>query len=146
MMSPLIHSHTLRFQKLLLACAIISSSFLGLCGCNADLETTTVNGTVAYRGKLLDHGSLRFFGATNRPLGAVIQPDGSYSISLPPGDYRVSVSSPPKMPANADPKDDTPPPPNRNALPARYSQVTKSDLKISLQLQEESQEWNLDLK
>lgn len=119
---------------------------LTLSGCEQAAETTAVQGTVSYRGKLLDHGSLRFYGASGRPISSVIQSDGTYKIELPAGEYQVSVTSPPTAPANSNPKDDTPPPPSRNALPPRFSQISRSGLSLSVSLQAEPKTWNLELK
>ncbi len=117
-----------------------------LLGCAETTESAVVRGTVTFRGKQLDHGSLRFFGADGRPISCVIQQDGSYEISLPAGNFQVGVSSPPLRPANSDPKDDTPPPPDRNALPERYSQIASSGLKLSVSLQVEPRVWDITLK
>jgi len=119
---------------------------LALLGCGDTEELTTVRGAVSYRGKLLDHGSLRFFAESGRPISCVIQQDGSYEILLPSGDFQVSVSSPPVKPANSDPTDDTPPLPDRNALPERYSQIARSGLKLSTSVQAEPQVWDINLK
>ena len=118
----------------------------GMPGCSLTEDQALVQGTVSYRGRPLDHGSLRFFGSDQRPISCVIQHDGSYAIRLPAGNFRVSVTSPPQRPPHSDPQDDTPPPPDRNAFPARYSQISRSALRLSVSLPSEPRRWDIDLK
>ena len=120
--------------------------FLLLPGCGGGADgLTLVSGTVSYQGSPLDHGSLRFFGPDGRPIGCVIREDGSYEINLPPGDFQVSVSSPPRRPAG-DPTDDTPPPPDPNALPDIFSQPVTSGLSFSVGPQSGPLTYEIDLK
>jgi hypothetical protein len=129
-------------------CASIAGvvCFLLLPGCGSGSgDLVRVSGTVSYQGSPLEHGSLRFFGPDSRPIGCVIRQDGSYEINLPPGDFQVSVSSPPRRPAS-DPTDDTPPPPDPNALPEIFSQPVTSGLTFSVGPQAEPLTYNIDLK
>jgi hypothetical protein len=82
----------------------------------------------------------------SRIAPSVLNSDGTYEIQLPPGDYRVSVSSPPRASANPDPTDDTPPLPGKGALPPRYTQIEKSGLTLNVMLQQAPLTWEFDLK
>lgn len=129
-----------------LALSVVACAVLAVCqGCKEPENEVVVKGTVSFRGKLLDHGSLRFFSESPRPLAAVINEDGTYEAKLPLGDYQVTVSSPP-LRRNADPEDDTPPPPDPNALPSRFSQVNSSGLELKVEKLGEPITWNLDLQ
>jgi hypothetical protein len=120
--------------------------FLILPGCGGGSDDLSrVSGTVSYQGSPLDHGSLRFFGGNGRPIGCVIQEDGSYEIDLPPGDFQVSVSLPPKMPANGR-MGDTPPRSGPNALPEMYAQPITSGLSFSVGPQSGPLTYEIDLK
>jgi hypothetical protein len=96
-------------------------------GCEQAPDLRTVEGTITYAGKPLDHGMVMFQPSTGRPVGAGIQPDGRYSISLPPGDYDVIVNAPPKLPEGFK-EGDPLPPPDPNPVPAKYSRKETSGL------------------
>lgn len=124
---------------LLIACLAIWS------GCSDSLPAgNSVSGTVSYQGNLLDHGSVRFFGADGRPVGSVIQEDGSYQIGLPPGKYQVSVSSPPKLPPGYEEGDRIPRDPS--AVPARYGQPNSSRLSTTVDAESPAQTYDIVLK
>ena len=113
-------------------------------GCGEALPTMSLSGTVSYRGEPLDHGSLRFFGADGRPIGCVIQENGSYEIDLLPGEYQVSVSSPPKLPS--DHPEGAPPPRDSRALPARYTQPNSSGLSAIVGAESPEQTYDIALE
>jgi hypothetical protein len=86
----------LRFVACGLALAILA-------GCGPKSDRLRIHGTVALDGQPLDKGSIRFTPATptsgeqSLSAGAMIR-DGEFDIpqeqGLPPGTYRVSISSP----------------------------------------------------
>lgn len=65
-----------------------------LAGCGAS-EGTVLEGKITYNGQPVTAGLVNFMADGGRPLGGAVQPDGSYSFVLPPGDYRVRVDTPP---------------------------------------------------
>jgi len=116
-----------------------------LSGCGDAPPKKNLSGTVSYQGNLLDHGSVRFFGVDGRPVGSVIQENGSYQIDLLPGEYQVSVSSPPKMPAGLE-EVDNPPPHDPNAVPARYAQPNLSGLSTTVDSEPPTQTYDIVLE
>jgi len=119
-------------------------SFIPLVGCSDELPLKNVKGSVSYQGTLLDHGSLRFFGENGRPIGSAIQSDGSYEIDLLPGEYQVSVSSPPVPPPDHQEGDPLPPDPRQ--IPARYSQPNSSGLSMIVGPESEDQSYVFELE
>jgi hypothetical protein len=51
-----------------------------------------VSGTVRYDGKPLSFGTIQFLGPDGIPCAGQIQPDGTFSVQVPPGAARVIVS------------------------------------------------------
>lgn len=73
----------------------------GLClvasGCGG--ETTTVTGTVKYKGTPLTTGSVTISVAGKRPATGPIYPDGTYRVDMAPvGEAKVAVQTPPLAP------------------------------------------------
>ena len=74
-----------------LCCALTSFSF----GCSAGAKHGMVSGTVSLDGQPLKSGTIRFDAADGRTAAAdATISDGRFSVSLPPGDKRVSITSP----------------------------------------------------
>lgn len=119
---------------------------VGLSGCGEKPSVTTVTGIVSYQGRNLDHGSLRFYGADGRPVGAVISSDGRYEVELPPGKYSVTVTSPPQRPAGAPVTDDTPPPASAGTLPDRFAHLPTSGISVTVGPPEMPQTFDVELK
>ena len=115
-----------------------------LSGCGDSPQQTSVRGTVSYQGNPLDHGSVRFFGVDGRPVGSVIQVNGSYQIDLLPGEYQVSVSSPPKLPPGYKEGDRLPPDPS--VVPARYTQPNSSGLSTTVVKESLAQTYDIALE
>src|SRR5262245_29496822 len=78
---------------------LICLSFVGLAGCGKSGNTTTVSGNISYNGKSVPGGLINFLAQGARPQGGAINPDGTYSFELPPGDYQVRIDTPPPLPA-----------------------------------------------
>ncbi|MCA9229311.1 MAG: hypothetical protein KDA57_01560 [Planctomycetales bacterium] len=116
-----------------------------LAGCGASDSQSAVRGKVSFRGEVLDRGSLRFFGSEGRPVGSVIGEDGAYEVELPPGQYQVSVSLPPQGAAGVLDAE-TPPPPDPNALPDRYTRAQTSGLSVTVGPQGGTVEYNIELE
>jgi hypothetical protein len=87
---------------------------------------------VTFQGKPLEHGMISFFPSSGRPIGAAIEPDGGYQASLPPDTYGVIVIAPPKLPAGFKESDPLPPP-DPNALPAKYGRKETSGLSVKVE-------------
>lgn len=114
-------------------------------GCEPAIETVEVVGTVSYRGTPLDHGMVSFLPADGKPIGAAVSNNGTYEARLPPGDYRVAVVAPPKLPEGYREGDELPPP-DPNALPAKYAHPDRSGLSATATLQDGPQTLDFDLK
>ncbi len=113
--------------------SIALSCSLGLfIGCETKSDTRLVEGSVTFRGKPLDHGMLSFQPMTGKLMGAPILPDGKYSIELAPGEYQISVNSPPKNLQGLKETDPLPPP-DPNALPAKYNRKETSGLSAKIE-------------
>ncbi len=97
-------------------------------GCGKGDVGVTVQGTVTYRGKPLDHGMVTFVSSGNSPVGGKIQPDGTYQCELPAGEYQVAVSVPPVVEKDWNPAE--PIPDFKPTIPAKYSSPRSSGLKV----------------
>jgi hypothetical protein len=69
-----------------------------LVGCGDGASTTTVQGKISYKGTPPVHGVINFAVAGQRPMGGFINPDGTFQVELPPGEYQVRIDSPPRIP------------------------------------------------
>jgi hypothetical protein len=71
--------------------ALISFSL----GCSTDVKHGTVSGTVKIDGQPLKSGTIRFDSSDGRTAAAdATIADGKFNVALPPGDKRVSITSP----------------------------------------------------
>jgi hypothetical protein len=64
-------------------------------GCSADVKQGTVSGTVTLDGQPLKSGTIRFDSADGRSIAVDASiVDGKFGKKMPPGDKRVSITSP----------------------------------------------------
>lgn len=62
------------------------------CGGAKNEKVREVRGTVSYKGRPLDSGTVRVVGANNEVAFAVVQTDGSFILTdVPPGEVKVGV-------------------------------------------------------
>jgi hypothetical protein len=119
----------LRFFSLACALALLA-------GCGGSSATCPVQGTVTLKGAPLDSGTISFFAADSpSPAGGALIQAGKYEIpaaqGLPPGTYRVTISSPTSS-------DVTPaeyaagkrPAPPQERIPAAYNTQSKQSATI----------------
>jgi hemoglobin len=81
-------------------------------------EQPSVTGKVTFDGKPLAAGTITFTSPTGASVSAPLQPDGTYAIAAKPGAYKVAISY----------KDN-----GKELLPAKYADVDKSSLTITVQ-------------
>ncbi len=130
----------------LLNSSLVACLVLGvLASCEQKPVTQQVQGTVTYTGKPLEHGMINFLATGARPIGAPIASDGTYSVELPPGQYAVIVIAPPKLPGGFQ-EGEPLPPPDPNAVPAKYSRPETSGLSATIELLETPQTVDFELK
>jgi hypothetical protein len=113
-------------------------------GCDSGPVERTVEGTVTYASKSLDHGMIMFQPSKGRLASAPLQSDGKYSISLTLGEYSVFLNAPPKLPDGF--KESDPLPPNPNPLPSKYSQKETSGLSVTVEAGAGSQTFAVSLQ
>lgn len=114
-------------------------------GCSHGPETSELTGKITFRGQALEHGMISFFPSTGRPIGATIQPDGTYRVALPPDSYGVIVLAPPKLPEGYR-EGDPPPPPDPNELPAKYGRKETSGLTVTIGPGSGAQQADFDMR
>jgi len=88
-----------------LAFASLAISVLSLLSGCGESSTTTVNGTVTYKDKAVESGTVTLFAKeSGAAFTGTIQPDGSFTIeNVPEGSVQIGVSSPnpnPERPAD----------------------------------------------
>ena len=118
-------------------------------GCSSD--DASVSGIATLDDAPLKAGTVTFHPVSGGPAAiGEIDSDGRYKVNvgdgkrLPPGEYVVTVLSnePPKIPA--DPA--TAPMPGKRITPEKYSDVAKSDLKVTVKTGSNSIDLKLSLK
>jgi hypothetical protein len=87
-------------------------------GCGEESNVTSLSGHVLYEGQPLSNASLMFYPAEGRPIIAPLS-EGDYSVELPPGEYRVTVTLGAELPPGW--KEGDPVPPSTRELPRQYS-------------------------
>lgn len=122
---------SLPMPELRTACSCLLLLLL-ISGCESKPATRTLEGAISYAGKPLEHGMIMFQPGTGRPSGTGILPGGKYSVSLAPGDYSVFLNAPPKLPEGFK-EGDPIPPPDPNALPAKFSRKETSGLSVKVE-------------
>lgn len=133
------------FAGVLLACAVLA----GGCGPKG-LTVYPTSGTVTYKGNPVARATVQFMPEKGSPCDGVTDDAGKYTISYrgkpgaPVGPCRVTVSKPTSADMSQGMSDPTPedlaklsaasmakkPAPPKDAIPAKYSTVEKSGLKV----------------
>src|SRR4029079_11622130 len=108
-------------------------------GCSADVKRGTVSGTVTFDGQPLKSGTIRFDSADGRTAAAdATISDGKFKVTLPPGDKRVSITSPKVIGKKK--IDDTPDSPvydvTEELLPKRYNAQSTLTMTVTADAQE----------
>lgn len=110
---------------LLLSCLSLSV------GCGGGDGATAVTGVVTIKGTPVTTGVIGFIKSGTPAIGGPLGPDGSYSLSIPPGDYQVRVDSPSPMPEGwkeGDPLPQLPPRP----VPESFAHFNSSGLTATI--------------
>jgi hypothetical protein len=98
-----------------------------LAGCGNGSDGVSVSGKVLFQNKALADGIVTFFPLKGSPISAGLDSAGAYSVSLPPGEYRVTVRPSITVPAGW--KEGDPEPKQELILPAQYTQPARTVLK-----------------
>lgn len=110
---------------------VLLAALLAMTGCSGG-DTTTLMGTVVFRGQPLANGSVIFFPEKGQPINAAIDSAGAYSTEIPSGEYRVVISGPGVV-VPAGWKEGSPdPPPPKLVLPPEYASRAKTKLKVTV--------------
>jgi hypothetical protein len=126
-----------------LTIAIIALASIFLAGCSGKAGTKTVSGNVSYQNKPVPSGIINFLPKQGRPLGGGIESDGTYSVSLPPGEYQVRIDAPAPLPAGY--KEGMPLPPARPLVPEKYANFNSSGLTAAIDDKGSSQQVDFKL-
>lgn len=93
-----------------LVCLIAAAGFATGCG-EAGPDTTRLTGAVSVNGQPLSGALLKFFPASGeRAESGVVEPDGTYTVALVPGSYKVTVQVSRELPPDWKEGDSVPPP------------------------------------
>ncbi|HEX6962996.1 MAG TPA: hypothetical protein VF175_14095 [Lacipirellula sp.] len=99
-------------------------------GCSAvESNAVSVSGEVLYEGQPLSNAALMFYPTEGRPVTAPIV-EGAYSVELPPGEYRTTVTLGAELPPGW--KEGDPLPPPTRELPPQYSSRLETPLSASV--------------
>jgi hypothetical protein len=109
--------------------ALVFGALVFALGCGDDSNTVSVSGQVSHQGERLSNAALMFFPAEGKPLTAPIT-DGEYSLELPPGEYRVTVTLGAELPPGW--KEGDPVPPATRKLPPQFSSRLDTPLKATV--------------
>jgi hypothetical protein len=96
-------------------------------GCGGGADTTTVAGKITFNGQSVTRGIINFQAEGSRPIGGGIASDGTYSVELPPGQYKVRIDAPPAVPEGYREGDPLPPLGPR-LVPEKYANFNSSGL------------------
>jgi hypothetical protein len=119
---------------------VVAAAILGsITGCSnqGSVSLQKVQGTVKFRGKILDHGQVSFIpadGAAGQPALSEIHADGTYQLQtegregVPPGKYRVLIQCRQSSPASEKPK----PVPMPSLIPEKYAAEKYSPLIVEV--------------
>jgi hypothetical protein len=99
-------------------------------GCGGE-QAATISGNVTYNGKPVPAGLLNFRSSDgNSILGGAINPDGTYSFELPPGEYQVRIDAPGKMPPWEEGQPE--PKPGPRDAPLKYADYATSGFTVTI--------------
>ncbi len=110
----------------------LTSIALSVClmGCAEKSSDPRVTGQVSLQGSPLTDATLMFYPPNGRATPVPLEKDGTYSIVLPPGNYRVAVMQGANMPEDYEEGDPIPPP--ENPVPKKYSRRQGSPLEATV--------------
>jgi hypothetical protein len=106
-------------------------------GCGGEKSNvTSLSGQVLHEGQPLPDASLMFYPAEGRPVIATLS-EGQYSVELPPGEYRVTVTLGVELPSGW--KEGDPIPPSERELPRQFSSRLDTPLTATVSADGEGQ-------
>ena len=114
---------------------------MAFAGCTHEAKKISVDGRISYKGQPLTSGFLKLVGPEGGYTGAMIQPDGTFSITgVAPGENKVGVREAPQSsrPGSNEPK--TPP----VTLPAKFHDPETSGVVVSIA--PDAKEITIDMK
>lgn len=122
---------TIVLRRASLHTVAVMSCCISFAGCDTGPQTYQVTGTISYQGKPVSGGLINFRPPKGQPLGGAIKEGGTYSFSLPAGQYQVRIETPPKIPEGWKEGD---PDPMLGPLevPAKFAQFGSSGLTLSV--------------
>jgi hypothetical protein len=100
------------------------------CGCRNEPAVVQITGKVTFEGTALKGGSVSYFPEEGQFVAGNIDSEGSYTLSVPPGHYRVAITETIPLPANW--KDGDPLPTEKPRVPARFGNVKSSGLEVTV--------------
>lgn len=104
---------------------------IALSGCGSRSNSTTVSGHISYQQKVVSDGLINFVATGGRPIGGSIHSDGTYSVQLPPGEYKVRIDTPPEFPVGYKEGDALPSTAARQ-VPEKYANFNSSGLSATV--------------
>lgn len=140
-----------RFMGTVVMGAVLAMMFASGCGQGDASGRQAISGTVTFQGKPLDHGTLQIISLDpgKQAISGGMIKDGKFSIAadkgLPPGKYRVRISSPEEGSAGAAPAmPGDPAPVAKERIPPEYS-GPESKLEIEITKRGKN-DFNLEIK
>lgn len=100
-------------------------------GCGGGSGGASVTGEVTFNGAPVTTGVIGFLQTGSPMLGGPLGPDGTYSLTIPPGDYKVRIDAPAPWPEGwkeGDPQPKLPPRP----VPEQYAHFDSSGLTATI--------------
>lgn len=126
----------LGFREIRVTFLLLVISTIGL-GCGATSDRAQISGKVLLDGKPLDQGSIQFEpaeGTSKLNAGGVIS-DGAYQIpaaqGVPPGKYRVAITSFPKDTRKAEDVMNNPGPPPKERIAEKYNAASTTIVEVT---------------
>jgi hypothetical protein len=102
----------------------------GIAGCGRDSSGVPVQGAVSYNGRPIAQGALLFFPPRGRAIATSTNAAGKYTVTLPPGQYDVTVNVSVQLPDGW--KEGDPIPPQEIVLPTQYTTRIKTPLQATV--------------
>ena len=121
---------------------MVFAAALLMAGCGSSGDGVPVTGKVTFRGQTFSNASITFYPVNGRPVYSSIT-DGTYSVNLRPGEYRVAISLGVNLPEGW--KEGDPIPPREVQLPPKYSDVRGTPLTITVS-EDQAEPVNFDLQ